>query len=185
MPKLKSAAPLSLTLPLFGLSCLFLGLVSLYFSAGSHGLRLFLWYLTQPMVLALNLLPYLLLGLLLLALTGRSWLAFGLDAAVCLFFSWAQFWKLMARSDPIYAEDLLILAEAQQMAGQYIQLTPAILCSAVAAVALTWALWFFRSRPLKTLPRLSLAAVVALALWLSPNVYTSGQIYNSLKVWRG
>ena len=184
MPKLKSAAPLSLTLPLFGLSCLFLGLVSLYFSAGSHGLRLFLWYLTQPMVLALNLLPYLLLGLLLLALTGRSWLAFGLDAAVCLFFSWAQFWKLMARSDPIYAEDLLILAEAQQMAGQYIQLTPAILCSAIAAVALTWALWFFRGRPLKPLPRLSLAAaVVALALWLSPNVYISGRVYNSLKVW--
>ena len=184
MPKLKSAAPLSLTLPLFGLSCLFLGLVSLYFSAGSHGLRLFLWYLTQPMVLTLNLLPYLLLGLLLLALTGRSWLAFGLDAAVCLFFSWAQFWKLMARSDPIYAEDLLILAEAQQMAGQYIQLTPAILCSAVAAVALTWALWFFRGRTLKPLPRLSLAAaVVALALWLSPNVYISGRVYNSLKVW--
>ena len=184
MPKLKSAAPLSLTLPLFGLSCLFLGLVSLYFSAGSHGLRLFLWYLTQPMVLTLNLLPYLLLGLLLLALTGRSWLAFGLDAAVCLFFSWAQFWKLMARSDPIYAEDLLILAEAQQMAGQYIRLTPAILCSAVAAVALTWALWFFRGRPLKPLPRLSLAAaVVALALWLSPNVYISGRVYNSLKVW--
>ena len=184
MPKLKSAAPLSLTLPLFGLSCLFLGLVSLYFSAGSHGLRLFLWYLTQPMVLALNLLPYLLLGLLLLALTGRSWLAFGLDAAVCLFFSWAQFWKLMARSDPIYAEDLLILAEAQQMAGQYIQLTPAILCSAIAAVALTWALWFFRGRPLKPLPRLSLAAaVVALALWLYPNAYTSRRVYNSLKVW--
>ena len=184
MPKLKSAAPLSLTLPLFGLSCLFLGLVSLYFSAGSHGIRLFLWYLTQPMVLTLNLLPYLLLGLLLLALTGRSWLAFGLDAAVCLFFSWAQFWKLMARSDPIYAEDLLILAEAQQMAGQYIRLTPAILCSAIAAVALTWALWFFRGRPLKPLPRLSLAAaVVALALWLSPNVYISGRVYNSLKVW--
>ena len=184
MPKLKSAAPLSLTLPLFGLSCLFLGLVSLYFSAGSHGIRLFLWYLTQPMVLTLNLLPYLLLGLLLLALTGRSWLAFGLDAAVCLFFSWAQFWKLMARSDPIYAEDLLILAEAQQMAGQYIQLTPAILCSAIAAVALTWALWFFRGRPLKPLPRLSLAAaVVALALWLYPNAYTSRRVYNSLKVW--
>ena len=184
MPKLKSAAPLSLTLPLFGLSCLFLGLVSLYFSAGSHGIRLFLWYLTQPMVLTLNLLPYLLLGLLLLALTGRSWLAFGLEAAVCLFFSWAQFWKLMARSDPNYAEDLLILAEAQQMAGQYIRLTPAILCSAVAAVALTWALWFFRGRPLKPLPRLSLAAaVVALALWLSPNVYISGRVYNSLKVW--
>ena len=184
MPKLKSAAPLSLTLPLFGLSCLFLGLVSLYFSAGSHGIRLFLWYLTQPMVLTLNLLPYLLLGLLLLALTGRSWLAFGLDAAVCLCFSWAQFWKRMARSDPISAEDLLILAEAQQMAGQYIQLTPAILCSAIAAVALTWALWFFRGRPLKPLPRLSLAAaVVALALWLSPNVYISGRVYNSLKVW--
>ena len=100
-----------------------LGLVSLYFSAGGYKLDLFRWYLTQPMVLVLNLLPFVLLGLLLFALLDRAWLAFLLNAAVALFFSWAQYWKLMARSDPIYAGDLLLMGEATQMAGQYIQIT--------------------------------------------------------------
>ena len=186
MPKLKTGPrlPLIVVLPLYLLCCLGLGLASLYFSAGAHGAALFDWYLTQPLVLDLNLLPFLLLGLLLLALTGRAWLAFSLDAAACLFFSWAQFWKLMARSDPIYAEDLLILSEAQQMAGQYIAITPAILCSAAAAVAAAVALFLCRSRALRPLPRISLGlAVIALSLWLYPNVYTSGRVYNSLKVW--
>lgn len=186
MPKLKTAPrlPLIVALPLYLICCLGLGLASLYFSAGAHGAALFDWYLTQPLVLDLNLLPFLLLGLLLLALTGRAWLAFSLDAVVCLFFSWAQFWKLMARSDPIYAEDLLILAEAQQMAGQYIAITPAILCSAAAAVAVAVALFLCRSRILRPLPRISLGlAVIALSLWLYPNVYTSGRVYSSLKVW--
>ncbi|MBQ4550143.1 MAG: LTA synthase family protein [Oscillospiraceae bacterium] len=186
MPKLKTAPrlPLIVALPLYLICCLGLGLASLYFSAGAHGAALFDWYLTQPLVLDLNLLPFLLLGLLLLALTGRAWLAFSLDAAVCLFFSWAQFWKLMARSDPIYAEDLLILAEAQQMAGQYIAITPAILCSAAAAIIVAVVLFLCRSRALRLLPRISLGlAVLVLALWLYPNVYTSGRVYNSLKVW--
>ena len=186
MPKLKTGPrlPHVVALPLYLICCLGLGLASLYFSAGAHGAALFDWYLTQPLVLDLNLLPFLLLGLLLLALTGRAWLAFSLDAAVCLFFSWAQFWKLMARSDPIYAEDLLILSEAQQMAGQYIQLTPAILCSAAAAITVAVALFLCRSRALLPLPRISLGlAVVVLALWLYPNVYTSGRVYSSLKVW--
>ena len=68
-----------------------LGLLSLYFSAGDHGLYLFAWYLTQPMVLVLNLLPFVLLTLLLLAALDRAWLAFLLSGAVCLFFSWAQY----------------------------------------------------------------------------------------------
>ena len=181
--KTRSSAPLGLTIPAFVAALLCLGLASLYFSAGSHGIGLFAWYLTQPLVVVLNLLPFLLLGLLLLALTGRTWLSFALDAAACLFFSWAQFWKLMARSDPIYAEDLLIVAEARQMAGQYIQLTPAILCSAAAAAAAALLLFRFRSRPLRPLPRLALAAaVIALSLWLYPNVYTSQRIYDSMKV---
>ena len=186
MPKLKTAprSPLFLTIPAFILACLCLGLLSLYFSAGAHGAALFLWYLTEPMVLALNLLPFLLLGLLLLALTGRAWLAFSLDAALCLFFSWAQYWKLMARSDPIYAEDLLIFAEAQQMAGQYIQLTPAILCSAAAAVAAAVFLFLRRGPRLRPIPRLSLGlAAAALALLLCPKLYTSSRVYNSMEVW--
>ena len=164
-----------------------LGLLSLYFSAGDHGIYLFAWYLTQPMVLVLNLLPFVLLVLLLWAALGRAWLAFVLSGAVCLFFSWAQYWKLMARSDPIYAGDLLIFAEATQMAGQYIELTWQILLSAVLVLLAAVCLFFLaRGRLKKPLPRLGLAAaVIALALWLYPNYYTNSTIYNSMTVWSG
>ena len=184
--KTESGQPLRvlLTLIVFSGACLGLGLVSLYFSAGSYGLDLFRWYLTQPKVLVMNLLPFWLLGLLLLALLDRAWLAFALDAAVCLFFSWAQYWKLMARSDPIYAEDLLIFTEAAQMAGQYITVTWQIVLSGVLAVLGTGVLCFFRGRLRRPLPRIALAAaVIALAAWLCPSYYTSQRFYNTMSVW--
>lgn len=184
--KTASGQPLRvlLTLIAFSGACLCLGLVSLYFSAGSYGLDLFRWYLTQPKVLVLNLLPFWLLGLLLLALLDRAWLAFALDAAVGLFFSWAQYWKLMARSDPIYAEDLLIFTEAAQMAGQYITVTWQIVLSGVLAVLGIGVLCFFRGRLRRPLPRIALAAaVIALAAWLCPNYYTSQRFYNTMSVW--
>ena len=112
----KQARPvlqLILTLFLLVLGGCALGLLSLYFSAGDHGLYLFLWYLTQPKVILLNLIPFVLLTLLLYAAVNRAWVAYLLSGAVVLFFSWAQYWKLMSRNDPIYAEDLLLLYEAQ------------------------------------------------------------------------
>ena len=176
---------LCMTLLLTLLSGCCLGLLSLYFSAGDHGLYLFVWYLTQPRVLVLNLLPFVLLMLLLFAALDRAWLAFLLSSAVGLFFSWAQYWKLMARSDPIYAGDLLIVAEATQMAGQYIQITWQIILSAVLVLFAAGCLFFLaKGRMRKPLPRLALAAaVIAAGLWLYPNYYTDAATYNSMKVW--
>lgn len=176
---------LCMTLLLTLLSGCCLGLLSLYFSAGDHGLYLFVWYLTQPRVLVLNLLPFVLLMLLLFAALDRAWLAFLVSSAVGLFFSWAQYWKLMARSDPIYAGDLLIVAEATQMAGQYIQITWQIILSAVLVLFAAGCLFFLaKGRMKKPLPRLALAAaVIAAGLWLYPNYYTDAATYNSMKVW--
>ena len=176
---------LAATTAILLLSGICLGLMSLYFSAGGYKLDLFRWYLTQPMVLVLNLLPFVLLGLLLFFLLNRAWLAFLLNGAVCLFFSWAQYWKLMARSDPIYAEDLLIFGEATQMAGQYIQITWQIVFSAVLVLGGTAVLFFlFRGRIRLPLVRVGLVAVlIAAGLWLYPNYYTNNQVYNSMSVW--
>ena len=174
---------LTLLLVLLGACCL--GLLSLYFSAGDHGLYLFRWYLTQPKVLILNLIPFILLTLLLYAALNRAWLAFLVSGSVCLFFSWAQYWKLMARSDPIYAGDLLIFTEATQMAGQYVQFTWQIGLSAVLVILAVIVLFFLaRGRMRKPLPRLALAAaVIALGFWLYPNYYTDTATYESMSVW--
>ena len=183
-PTVRHLGGLALTLFLLLWSGICLGLMSLYFSAGSYELDLFSWYLTQPMVLVLNLIPFVLLGLLLFALLNRAWLAFLLNGIVCLIFSWAQYWKLMARSDPIYAEDLLIFGEATQMAGQYIQITRQIVFSLLLVLAGTGVLLFFRVRVRRILPRVALAAaVIAAGMWLYPNCYTSTQVYNSMIVW--
>ena len=174
---------LTLLLVLLGACCL--GLLSLYFSAGDHGLYLFRWYLTQPKVLILNLIPFVLLTLLLYAALNRAWLAFLVSGSVCLFFSWAQYWKLMARSDPIYAGDLLIFTEATQMAGQYVQFTWQIILSAVLVILAAIVLFILaRGRMRKPLPRLALAAaVIALGFWLYPNYYTDAATYESMSVW--
>ena len=181
----KTLLRLALSVTLLLLASCALGLVSLYFSAGTHGEALFSWYLTQPMVLVLNLLPFVLLALLLYAALGRSWLAFLLTGSVCLFFSWAQYWKLMARNDPIYACDLLIFSEATQMAGQYIQITEAIILSAVFLIAVTAVLFFLAKGHLKhPLPRVALAAaVIAAGFWLYPSYYTDTATYNSMEAW--
>ena len=186
--KTKRARPLvqcllSMLLLFLGSCCL--GLLSLFFSAGDHGLHLFTWYLTQPMVLVLNLLPFVLLTLLLFAALDRAWAAFLLSGSVCLFFSWAQYWKLMARNDPIYAGDLLILSEAIRMAGQYIQINRPIVLSAVLVLIDTAVLFFLaRGRMKKPVPRIALAAaVIALCAWLYPKYYISSATYNSMIVW--
>ena len=182
-PRLLLRLGLTVLLLLLGGCCL--GFVSLYFSAGDHGTALFSWYLTQPMVLVLNLIPFVLLVLLLYAALDRAWLAFLLGGAVCLFFSWAQYWKLMARSDPIFAGDLLIFTEATQMAGQYIDITWQIVLSAVLVLLAAGALFLLaRGRMKKPVPRIALAAaVIALGCWLYPNYYTDSATYNSMTVW--
>ena len=114
---------LLLTAILLAGSCICLGLMCLYFCTGVYGFDLFAWYFTQPLVLVLNILPLLALALVLLALTNRAWLTFLLEAVVCLVLSWAQHWKLLARGDPIYAEDLFLIGEATQMADSYIRIT--------------------------------------------------------------
>ncbi len=161
-----------------------LGLLSLYFSTGSYGLDLFRFYLTQPMVLVMNLIPFVLLGLLLLALCGRGWLAVLLNGLVCLFFSWAQYWKLMARNDPIYAVDLAIFTEATQMAGQYIQVTWQILLSAGLLALCVAVMLLFRGRLQRLLPRLALGAtVIVLGGVLFRNYYIDQSFYNTFSTW--
>ena len=175
----------SLTLPALILGGCCLGLLSLYFSAGRYTLHLFVWYLTQPMVLALNLLPYVLLCLLLYGVFNRAWLSFALTGGVCLFFSWAQYWKLVARNDPIYAEDLTLISEAAQMSGQYIQFTWQIILSAILVVAAVVMLArFFPGKLRKASLRAGLCAlVIAGCAVLYPTVYSSSGVYNAMTVW--
>ena len=184
MLKTKSNS-LLLTAVLLTGSCICLGLMCLYFCTGVYGFDLFAWYFTQPLVLVLNILPLLALALVLMALTNRAWLTFSLEALVCLILSWAQYWKLLARGDPIYAEDVLLLGEASQMADSYAHITWQIVLSGLIALALTVMLFFLaQGRIQNWIPRL---AVVILVPFLSVSVFTNyydrNVSYYAMKVW--
>lgn len=165
-------------------ACVCLGLMSLYFSAGSYGLSLFRYYLTQPVVLALNILPYLLIFLFVFFLTGRSWIGFAVTGVVTLVYSWAQYWKLMARSDAVYAEDLLLLSEAMQMSGKYISLNWKILLSAVLVIGGTCVLFLLRKVVFSRKSRaLGCILAIALSVLAYQSLFRSTAIYNSMSCW--
>ena len=66
----------------------------------------------------------------------------------CLVYSFSEYWKLVARDDPIYAEDLTLIKEALQMSESYIEVTWQM-CLAVALVVIGTLVMFlfFRGKP--------------------------------------
>lgn len=162
-----------------------LGLFSLYFSAGSYGKSLLLFYLQHPAVVLLNLAPVVLLCLLLWFVSGRAWLAFLLTSAVSMAYSFAEYWKLMSRSETIFAEELTLISEALEMSGRYVSVTRAM-CLAIALIVVETIvlLLLFRAKPgsLRLRAVLTLAAVVVGGVGYQ-TVYTSEKVYQSLEVW--
>ena len=162
-----------------------MGMMNLYFGTGKYKLELLGFYLEQPLLILLNLLPFVILILLLWLLTGRAWVSFALTGAFTLFYSWAEYWKLMGRSDPIYAEDLTIIKEGFQMGVHYVTFTWQIGLSLALIVAGTLVFFFlFRGRPGKLWLRLGLSAVLlAGSFFMYFGVYTNGELYQSFPVW--
>ena len=156
-----------------------LGLLSLYFAAAGSG-TMCRFYLKDPLLPALNVLPFALFALLLFGLTGRAWLAFLLDGVVCLVYSWAAYWKWLGRSEPLYADDVAAIREAVQIGGRgYITVTWQIAASLLLVVLGTLALaWLARGR----LSRRGRAATTGAALLLCVlgyfGVYRSSTLYD-------
>lgn len=162
-----------------------LGLMSLYFSTRKYA-DLLSYILDQPTLVLLNVLPFTAIALILWVLTNRSWVSFLVDGIVCLCYSWANYWKIMSRSDAVYAEELAILREAMQMGGEgYIDLTWNIVISAFLVIFGTLFLFLFcRGRIRHLAVRLSLTAVlVAASLFGYFRIYTDSTLYNSFQIW--
>ena len=162
-----------------------LGLMSLYFSSRKYK-DLLPYIMKQPLLVFLNILPFAAIALVLWALTNRAWVAFLADGALCLSYSWANYWKIMSRSDAVYAEELAVLREAMQMGGEgYVELTPNIFISALLVLFGTLVLFLFcRGRISHLGVRRPVAAVLIVACVLTySKIYTSATLYNSFQIW--
>ena len=159
--------------------------MSLYFSSRKYK-DLLPFILDQPLLVFLNILPFIAIALVLWALTNRAWAAFLVDGVLCLCYSWANYWKIMSRSDAVYAEELAVLREAMQMGGEgYVELTGNIYISAALVLFGTLFLFLFcRGRIHRPVVRFPLAAVlIAATLFGYFRVYTNSTLYNSFQVW--
>ncbi len=166
-------------------SGLFFGLMNLWFGTGRYGKYLFDYYFTQPGLVLLNALPFVLLVFLLWVLTNRAWIAFLVTGVFTLIYSFAEYWKLLGRSDPIVAEDLTVISEGLKMGGSYIVVTRHMLIAAALVVLGTLVFFFLlRGRLPKLLPRLGIAALlIGASVLLYTNVYTDRERYDSYPCW--
>lgn len=173
-----SSHPL-LTPALLVLAALCLGVLALWF-APVYRLRsvLFVSYFTHPLILLLNVLPPILLALLLYFLSGRAGPSFLLTAVLTLGLTFANYFKLTFRNDAMIFEDLLLVREAGNMAGQYDLFLGLSMALALVLTALGWLfLHFFARARTPWKPRLfCFGAFLLLSASLWP-LYTNSDLY--------
>ena len=157
-----------------------MGLISLALAPAQYGWAIFVNYLRNPVLLALNLLPPAAITALLYGLTGRAWLAYVITALPVLGLSLGNYYKLAFRDDPVIAADLLILGEAGKMAGNY-QLYPAVrIVAAILLSVLSAVLLFLFAKGCPQWPRRGItAAAAAVTIAILIPVYASDSVYNA------
>lgn len=120
-----------------------LGVLSLWFAAIDNRTAMFISYFTHPLILLLNLAPVLLLMALLFLVTRRSYVAFPVASALVLGFTFVNWYKLRFRDDPLLFEDILLIKEAGNMAGNYaLTINKSMILALLLVVAGTAVLYF-------------------------------------------
>ena len=175
-----------LTFLMLLLASVSLGVMNLYFGTGKYKLELLAFYFETPEIIVLNVLPFVLLCIFLWMLTNRAWISFLITGVFTLIYSWAEYWKLMGRSDPIVAEDLTIIKEGMQMGTKYITITWQIALSVVLVLLGTLVFFFFfRGRLPKIWFRLILCAgLICGCVFLYKGTYQDKTLYNSFTCWK-
>ncbi len=173
---------------ILGIASVVLGIISLYFSAAQYAPKLFVFYLEQPKLVALNTLPFIIITYFIWFISNRPWIAYLCSGAICLVYSFCNHWKLVGRDDPLFAEDLALVGEALKMTEEgYAKFTPEIIAAIVLFVFTCVFLAFFvRGR----MPHFSLRIIlpcllIALSIPLYTNVYISYGVYQSFSQWSG
>ncbi|MBR5296967.1 MAG: LTA synthase family protein, partial [Parabacteroides sp.] len=112
-------------------------------------------------------------------------IGFLFSGIVCLAYSFTNYWKIVSRDDPLFAEDLTLVKEAMQMSEEYVNITFKIYM-AVAFVIIGTILiaLFIKGRSSKVVWRIVASIlVVFLSGELYSGAYTSSEVYYSFPVW--
>ena len=167
-------------LPVMGVC---IGLVSLFVCGildTDLGWTMFLSYLHEPLILALNLIPCVLLVWLFFFLTGRVWPAFVFPAALVFALSAINYYKIRIRSETFLVSDVAIAGEAAGIISRYkLELSGRILLMIGAlAFGTLFTVLLLRGKWKNRRARLICAAVTLAAIAaLGVTVYRSTDVY--------
>ncbi|MBR4071219.1 MAG: sulfatase-like hydrolase/transferase [Clostridia bacterium] len=162
-----------------------LGLLSLYFDTATYKFELFNFYLDQPKLVILNVVPFVLLCLLGWFISNRPWIGFLCSGVFCLAYSFTNYFKIVSRDDPFFAEDITLIKEAMQMSGQYVNLTFKVFFAVGLIIVGTLIIALLvRGKNTNVIVRvISVVLMIALCVVLYSTIYTSDKIYNNFGVW--
>ncbi|MCF0123035.1 MAG: sulfatase-like hydrolase/transferase [Ruminiclostridium sp.] len=137
---------------------------------------------TSPLLYLLNTLPVLLILGFLWLLTGQAWLAGLVTGAAVFLLTYANYFKVQYRGEPVMWEDLHLLKEAGQMAGQYdVSPVPRMyVFMGVIAVLSLLLLLFGRGKPGLKVRLGSLAAVAAAGALCFFELFPDEDLYKNM-----
>lgn len=160
---------------------LVLGLLSLRLAYGeAYPKEIFDGYLSNGYIMTLNLLPPVLLMVLFYAITSRAWIAFALDSVVILGYTFANYFLLRFRDDPLMFSDLLLMKEAASISKEGYDYTPSasMIKYIVLCVVMTVVLAIFVGARMNIFARLAFVALPVIAVFALKGVYFDTHIYD-------
>ncbi len=171
------------------------GVLALKLAAASYSAmdahKLFDFYLSQPQLMLLNLLPPVLLMFLFYYITRQPWLGFLGGYAVSIGVALVNYYKIRLRSDPLLAADLRLVSEAKGIVGGYtLEITPLVkLCGLCLLIGLVCFLLFTGggvrgwTHLLGALSSLAIFAVACVCLFLNAAVYQGLPLPEEVNPW--
>lgn len=162
-------------------SATILGASSLLLAYGpGYTNRLFLDYFGNPYILLMNFLPPVLLMALFFLLFGRGWCAFLADGAITLGFSFANYFLLKFRDDPLMFSDILYVREAADISKQGYDYSLGKKMIFVIALYILTALFLFVFQGWKPrfFHRIAFAVLPILTIFPLKSIYFDADMYN-------
>lgn len=160
------------------------GMCSLFFASGPYGMDVWLSYLKNPYIFALNIVPPIIISAVFYLLFNRAIWSFIATNVLVIVPSLINYFKIAFRGDCFIFSDITLVTEAGRMLEDYklfIDKRIAIYLCVLALGALMLA-FFARGRFATVKYRLIAAAVLALlSLFLTP-LYVSDDIYDTKTV---
>ncbi len=157
------------------------GMCSLFFASGPYGMDVWISYLKNPYIFALNVVPPIIISAVFFLITNRAIWSFVLTNLLIIVPSLINYFKVAFRGDCFIFSDITLVTEAGRMLEDYKLFVDKRIAIYIAVFALgcIMLIAFARGRFFAAKRRLIAALAIALASLLLIPLYVSDDIYDT------